>query len=96
MIEGFGHGVVRLTCDECEREPYPPTGFVTFREAQNWARSHGGVTTKDEYGDWVQFCPNCARELGYAKPDPVPGLSETPMSEPPTANWVSYEKKADW
>lgn len=96
MIEGYGYMVVRLTCDECELEPYPPVGFESFKEAQGWARSHGWVTRKDKCGDWLHFCPNCARELGYLAPDPVPGLSKTPMSEHQTANWVSPEKKPDW
>lgn len=93
MIEGFGRGVVRLTCDECFLEPYPPVGFESFREAQAWAREHGWHIGKDADGDWIHICPNCARDLGYAPPDPVPGMTKTPMSEPPKTTWVSYEKE---
>lgn len=93
MIEGFGRGVVRITCDECFLEPYPPVGFESFREAQLWAREHGWHVAKDADGDWIHICPNCARDLGYAPPDPVPGMTKTPMSEPPKATWSSPDKE---
>jgi len=56
MIERYD-GYYTPFCDGCCVE-LPEQD--TFEDAVASIRRNGWVTVKDEYGDWLNFCPECA------------------------------------
>ena len=46
-----------LICDECGEPHSEP--FETFDDAKRGAPALGWETKRDEYGDWVNICPEC-------------------------------------
>jgi len=58
MIEGTPWNGYTLTCDHCEEEE--ELDDSDFQEVVDWARDNGWKTFRDESGNWVNHCPDCA------------------------------------
>ncbi|HHV63843.1 MAG TPA: hypothetical protein GXX46_02015 [Peptococcaceae bacterium] len=52
------YGKKRLICDNCETAA--DKVFDSFGEASQWRKDNGWKVSKNEQGEWINLCPECA------------------------------------